>query len=91
MEQLNEVAQIVVDEPDMDSLAKRLAAFIVPLFKAEQAFVAVVAAGEQLTAVSTFKNDHVVAQHLGMLFAKTGIGGTRVITMQIGSQLPRIC
>jgi hypothetical protein len=26
-----------------------------------------------------------------MLVAKTGIGGTRVIPMQIGEQLPRIC
>ncbi|MCA9943097.1 MAG: hydrogenase expression/formation protein HypE [Anaerolineales bacterium] len=33
----------------------------------------------------------VVAEHPGMLVAKTGIGGTRVISMQIGEQLPRIC
>ncbi|NUM43442.1 MAG: hydrogenase expression/formation protein HypE [Anaerolineales bacterium] len=33
----------------------------------------------------------VVAQHPGMLVARTGIGGTRVISMQIGEQLPRIC
>ena len=33
----------------------------------------------------------VVAQHPGMLTARTGIGGTRVIAMQIGEQLPRIC
>jgi len=32
-----------------------------------------------------------VAQHPGILVARTGIGGTRVIAMQIGSQLPRIC
>ncbi len=30
-------------------------------------------------------------QHPGMLVAKTGIGGTRVIPMQLGEQLPRIC
>jgi hydrogenase expression/formation protein HypE len=33
----------------------------------------------------------VVAQHPGVLVAKTGIGGTRVVDMQIGEQLPRIC
>lgn len=33
----------------------------------------------------------VVAQHPGMLVAKTGIGATRVVAMQIGEQLPRIC
>jgi hydrogenase expression/formation protein HypE len=33
----------------------------------------------------------VTEKHPGMLFAKTGIGGTRVIPMQIGEQLPRIC
>lgn len=33
----------------------------------------------------------VVSQHPGMLVAKTGIGGTRVVAMQIGEQLPRIC
>ena len=33
----------------------------------------------------------VVAQHPGMVVAKTGIGATRVVAMQIGEQLPRIC
>ncbi|WP_420645829.1 hydrogenase expression/formation protein HypE [Candidatus Leptofilum sp.] len=33
----------------------------------------------------------VVSAHPGMLVARTGIGGTRVISMQIGEQLPRIC
>lgn len=33
----------------------------------------------------------VVEQHPGMVVAKTGIGGTRVVDMQIGEQLPRIC
>jgi len=33
----------------------------------------------------------VVTEHPGMLTARTGIGGTRVIAMQIGEQLPRIC
>ncbi len=33
----------------------------------------------------------VVAQHAGMVVAKTGVGGTRVVDMQLGEQLPRIC
>ena len=33
----------------------------------------------------------VTAQNIGRLVAKTNIGGTRVIPMQIGEQLPRIC
>lgn len=34
---------------------------------------------------------HVVEQHRGMLVARTAIGGTRVVAMQLGEQLPRIC
>ncbi len=33
----------------------------------------------------------VTDRHPGMLVARTGIGGTRVVSMQIGEQLPRIC
>ena len=33
----------------------------------------------------------VTAQHIGMLAAKTAIGGTRIIPLQIGEQIPRIC
>jgi hydrogenase expression/formation protein HypE len=33
----------------------------------------------------------VVGDHPGMLMGRTGIGARRVITMQIGEQLPRIC
>jgi hydrogenase expression/formation protein HypE len=33
----------------------------------------------------------VVAHHIGMVVARTGIGGSRVIDMQLGEQLPRIC
>lgn len=34
---------------------------------------------------------HVVDSHPGMVVARTGIGGTRVVDMQLGEQLPRIC
>jgi hydrogenase expression/formation protein HypE len=33
----------------------------------------------------------VTEAHPGMVVARTGIGGTRVVAMQIGEQLPRIC
>lgn len=34
---------------------------------------------------------HVVAEHPGIVVSKTAIGATRVVSMQIGEQLPRIC
>jgi hydrogenase expression/formation protein HypE len=34
---------------------------------------------------------HVTDQHPGVVLARTAIGGQRVIAMQIGEQLPRIC
>jgi hydrogenase expression/formation protein HypE len=34
---------------------------------------------------------HVVAEHPGMVVATTPLGTTRVIDMQVGEQLPRIC
>ena len=37
------------------------------------------------------KIGHVTGSHPRMVVAKTAIGGTRVITTQIGEQLPRIC
>ena len=33
----------------------------------------------------------VVSEHAGMVVVKTGIGGTRVVDLQLGEQLPRIC
>jgi hydrogenase expression/formation protein HypE len=33
----------------------------------------------------------VTEEHPGMVVARTGIGGTRVVDMQLGEQLPRIC
>jgi len=33
----------------------------------------------------------VIPQHPGLLLVQTGLGGTRVVPMQIGEQLPRIC
>jgi hydrogenase expression/formation protein HypE len=33
----------------------------------------------------------VVAEHPGVVVAKTGIGGTRVVDLPLAEQLPRIC
>jgi hydrogenase expression/formation protein HypE len=32
-----------------------------------------------------------VAEHPGMVVTRTGLGGTRVVDLPIGEQLPRIC
>lgn len=32
-----------------------------------------------------------VEEHPGMVVARTGLGGTRVVDLPIGEQLPRIC
>jgi hydrogenase expression/formation protein HypE len=42
--------------------------------------------GQQATIIG-----QVTDAHPGMLVARTGIGGTRVVDMQVGEQLPRIC
>lgn len=34
---------------------------------------------------------HAVAEHPGMVVARTGLGGTRVVDLPLGEQLPRIC
>ncbi|MFN8441205.1 MAG: hydrogenase expression/formation protein HypE [Caldilineaceae bacterium] len=39
----------------------------------------------------TIQIGNVTEQHPGMVIARTGIGGKRVVDMQIGEQLPRIC
>ncbi|GJM41269.1 MAG: hydrogenase expression/formation protein HypE [Ardenticatenaceae bacterium] len=73
-----------------------------PIFVANEGkLLAIVPENEADKVVSVMRNHEfgretavigkVVAEHPGMLVAKTGIGGTRVISMQIGEQLPRIC
>ena len=42
--------------------------------------------GREACAIGT-----VVAEHPGMVVARTAIGGTRVVDLPIGEQLPRIC
>lgn len=73
-----------------------------PIYVANEGKVLVILPAEHADAVLDVMRAHplgarsavigqVVAQHPGMLVARTGIGGTRVISMQIGEQLPRIC
>ena len=37
------------------------------------------------------KIGHITSQHPGMVVARTSIGANRILPMQIGEQLPRIC
>ena len=55
---LHTVAQLVVDEPDMDSLTKRLAEVLAGFFSAEQTFIAVMA-DDQLTVSSTYQQGRI--------------------------------
>jgi hydrogenase expression/formation protein HypE len=61
---------------------------IVPPTQADAALVAMRAhpLGANAAAIG-----EVVADHPGMLVERTQIGARRVVTMQIGEQLPRIC
>lgn len=73
-----------------------------PIYVANEGKVLAIVPAEQAEAVVAVMRRHelgwdtavigqVVSEHPGLLVAKTGIGGTRVIAMQIGEQLPRIC
>jgi hydrogenase expression/formation protein HypE len=73
-----------------------------PLYVANEgvlvAFVAPEAAAEALTALRTHRLGaeaaivgDVVEDHQGIVALETGIGGTRVVDMLPGDQLPRIC
>jgi hydrogenase expression/formation protein HypE len=62
------------------------------------AFVPAAAADEVLAAMrahplgaSARRIGTCVADHPGMVVARTALGGTRVVTLPIGEQLPRIC
>jgi hydrogenase expression/formation protein HypE len=73
-----------------------------PFFVANEGKLLAIVPGEAAEAALSALRDHplgknaaiigrVVADHPGMLVGRTGIGARRVITMQIGEQLPRIC
>ena len=73
-----------------------------PFFVANEGKLLAIVPGEAAEAALSALRDHplgknaaiigrVLADHPGMLVGRTGIGARRVITMQIGEQLPRIC
>lgn len=73
-----------------------------PLFVANEGkLTAIVAPGQADAALAALRAHPlgrdavvvgtVVAEHPGLLVAKTGLGGKRVVPLPIGEQLPRIC
>jgi hydrogenase expression/formation protein HypE len=73
-----------------------------PLYVANEGKLLAVVAGEMAPAVLRQMQQHplgadaaiigeVVADHPGMVLMKTQIGGTRVLDVMFGEQLPRIC
>ena len=73
-----------------------------PLFVANEGKVLVIVPPEWAEPVLATMRRHplgaeaaiigqVVAEHPGTLVMQTGLGGKRVVAMQIGEQLPRIC
>ena len=97
---------IMIDEtkiplkPDVHSACELLG--LDPIYVANEGKLIAIVAAHAADAVLECMRAHplgveaaiigtVTEKHPGMLVAKTGIGGTRVIPMQIGEQLPRIC
>lgn len=73
-----------------------------PLYVANEGKLLAIVAREAVEEVLALMRAHplgrqatiigqVTDAHPGMLVARTGIGGTRVVDMQVGEQLPRIC
>lgn len=73
-----------------------------PLYVANEGKLLAIVAPEDADAILETMRHHplgqdaaiigeVVTEHRGKVTSRTGIGGTRVVAMQIGEQLPRIC
>ncbi len=73
-----------------------------PLYVANEGKLLAIVAPEDAEAILEVMHQHplgqdaaligeVVSEHRGKVTARTGIGGTRIVAMQIGEQLPRIC
>ena len=73
-----------------------------PLYVANEGKLLAIVRPEMADAVLRSMREHplgrdaaiigqVVADHPGMVLMKTGIGGTRVLDVMFGEQLPRIC
>ena len=97
---------VVLDEPALPMPREVAAACemlgLDPLYVANEGiFVAIVPAGLAEAAVVSLRAHplgrearvigRVVAEHAGMVVMRTAIGGTRVVDMLPGDQLPRIC
>jgi hydrogenase expression/formation protein HypE len=87
-------------KPDVQSACELLG--MEPIYVANEGkLVAIVSQAEAEAVLSAMRRHPlggdsqiigvVVSERPGMVTAKTKIGGTRVIPMQIGEQLPRIC
>jgi hydrogenase expression/formation protein HypE len=86
--------------PDVQAACEMLG--LDPLYVANEGKMVVFVAAERAEAVLAAMRQHplggnaamvgkAVTQHTGMLVARTAMGTNRVIPMQIGEQLPRIC
>lgn len=64
---------------------------LIAIVPAEHAEAALAAMRKHPHGAQAAQIGTVVADHPGVLVARTGIGGRRVIDMQVGEQLPRIC
>ena len=73
-----------------------------PLYVANEGKLVAIVAPDMAEAVLKHMQEHelgrdavivgeVVAEHPGMVLMKTEIGGTRVLDVMFGEQLPRIC
>ncbi|NJM09198.1 hydrogenase expression/formation protein HypE [Candidatus Gracilibacteria bacterium] len=73
-----------------------------PIYVANEGKLVAIVAREHADAMLTLMRNRplgskaaiigeVTAEHPGVVVARTGIGGSRIVDMQIGEQLPRIC
>jgi hydrogenase expression/formation protein HypE len=73
-----------------------------PLYVANEGkLLAIVPSGVADEVLATMRNHplaahaavigHVTADHPGVVITRTGIGGSRIVDVQVGEQLPRIC
>jgi len=64
---------------------------LVACVAAEAAEAALAALRSHPLGASAVVAGHAVAAHPGMVVLRTGLGGTRIVDMLPGDQLPRIC
>ncbi len=64
---------------------------LIAIVPAESAEVVLAAMCTHPLGVNATRIGQVIDKHPGMVVARTGLGATRVVALQIGEQLPRIC